>query len=300
MSRSTNPRLAAALGTLACLSLTGARWAAIEKIPDHPAVVVRVNEKPRSYHRLTPDAPLTFEVEGPGRLRIVSRALLPPRAGAVVSYRLTLSEGQTRLKEHRTESSPAPSVEVVGEEAAVGKSRTMRVSIPGGRHRLTLQEAGAAAVLVRLLYDASGRRADAMISLTPYEASRSVTVSEDERLIPYYSVLPGKPVRLKIVGPTRLELTCRLDFDATMRGVQPYRLKIRQDGGTARDVALKTTKATTATYVDLKDRVASKLDRVVIPIGDGTHDISIELTEPKQGSAEIHARIPQPDVGREE
>lgn len=62
----------------------------------------------------------------------------------------------------------------------------------------------------------------------------------------------------------------------------------------------RTNKATTASYTNLKDRVPSKFDRLMLPIGNGTHEISVELLAPAGGAAEIHARIPQPTVGNEE
>ena len=61
-----------------------------------------------------------------------------------------------------------------------------------------------------------------------------------------------------------------------------------------------TTKATTASYTGIADRVPSKFDRVQLAIPEGLHELSVELLSPPRGSAEIHARIPQPTVGGEE
>ncbi len=85
-----------------------------------------------------------------------------------------------------------------------------------------------------------------------------------------------------------------------MRGTQVYQLLISENGRRLREVEFRTTKAATATYTDLKDRVASKVDRIVLPVPQGTHEILVELSKPSKGSAEIHARIPQPSVGTEE
>jgi len=300
MSHALRAGVIAAAGLLVASSVAeAARWRAIDRIPGHAAVTIRVEEKPRIYHRMTPEAPLSLDLEGPGRLRVVSRAILADLPGATVSYRLAVSEGAKVLQEHRTEASASATARIEGEGTALGKSRTTTVAIRSGRHHLTFSVSGSA-VLARLLYSTPRRRERAMISLTPFEAARSVTVSEGERLIPYYTVMPSKPVRLKIVGPTPVEITCRLDFDQTMRGTQPYRLGIATDGRRVREVAFRTTKASTARYTDLRDRVASKLDRVVVALGDGAHELSVELLEPKRGSAEIHVRIPQPEVGTDE
>ncbi len=277
-----------------------AKWEAIERVPGVTPLTLSVQGKPRVYFRVTSQLPLSLTVEGPGRLRIVSRAELPRGAARVASYRVRIDEKGKTLKEQATESSGADGVSLGGGDALLCKSRSFAVDVPAGSHRVSVSVIDVSSALVRLFLSGPSRSGAAMVSITPVEAARSVTVSEGEKLIPYYSVLPGKPVRLRIVGPTSLELSSRLDFDATMRGVQSYRLAITGEGRRLREVEFKTTKATTATYTDLKDRSASKMDRVVIPLGNGTHELAVELIEPRNGSAEIHVRIPQPTIGSEE
>ena len=170
------------------------------------------------------------------------------------------------------------------------------VDVPAGKHELTLVLEDTQSVLVRLQRGAAAKGHEMMVSLTPVEAPRSVLLAEGERTIAYYSVLPKKAVRLRVVGPTRLELMTRLDFDPTMRGTQSYSLAISDGDRRLREVTFKTTKATTASYTNLTDRVPSKFDRVQLVIEAGTHEISVELLQPVQGSVEIRALIPQPAV----
>jgi len=277
-----------------------ARWQAIERIAGHAPLSVLVQEKERIYFLITPESPLTLTVEGPGRLRLVSRAEVPRGVSRPISYKLRIDEGGKIRKEQVTESSAADGVKLGDSESAMCKSRNLAVDVTGGSHLLTVSVTGAMAVLVRPLFSGPKRDEAKMISITPVEAARSVTVSEGERLIPYYTIFPGKPVKFRIVGPTSLELSTRLDFDATMRGTQGYRVAVTEGGERIREDKFKTTKATTAMYTDLHDRSASKLDRIVIPLSDGVHEISVELLSPPKGSAEIHARIPQPTVGSQE
>jgi hypothetical protein len=281
-------------------ALADIRWRAIESIPDQAALTVDVGGKARIYYRIAYTGEFTVEVKGPGRLKVVSRAEVPPGVtAAVVPYRVSIREGTRTVKEQATESSVTDQAVLHG-GSAVCKSRTFTWAIPAGAHRIGFAQTGAPGVLVRLLVSNASAASQPMISISPIEASRTVTVSEGEKMIPYYSVLPGKPVRWRIVGPTRLELAARLDFDPTMRGPQVYRLAVLEEGKKPREYSFRTTKATTASYADLKDRVASKLDRVVVELGAGTHELSVVLRSPASGSAEIHARIPEPSAGEEE
>ena len=291
---------ALAAAALAATAAIAAKWDAIERLPGRTPVTLLVQEQPRLYFRVTGEAPLTFPLDGPTRLRIVSRLDLPRGSRQVVSYTLKVSEGGRELARENTESSPSSQVRDPDGKREIGKSRRLGVDVPPGRHVLTLTVAGTPSLLVRLHQAAPARGGAATVSLTPFEAPRTVTVSEGEKMISYYSALPGRPVRLRVVGPTALDLITRLDFDDTMRGTYRYRLAISEGGRRIREVEFKTTKATTAVFTDLADRVPSKLDRVRIPVAKGTHEIAIELLAPPRGSAEIHARIPQPITGTQE
>ncbi|MBI5711382.1 MAG: hypothetical protein HZC42_13945 [Candidatus Eisenbacteria bacterium] len=295
-------RLALAFAALALAAgeAAAARWTAFEKLPGATPVQVLVREKPRAYFRLTPQAPLTVTVEGPAQVRLTTRVELPPGSARIAAYAVRALEGGRLLEELATESSAAAEVRLQGGSAALGKSRKMTFDVPAGNHRLTLTLGGAAAALVRVQRSAPRGGEPPMVTLTPVAAARSVLVAEGEKTIPYYSVMPGQPVRVRVVGPTTLEVLARLDYDATMRGTQSYRLRFSERKQVLSEVEFRTTKATTATYTNLKDRVPSKFDRATLPVGEGTHEITIELVQPVRGSAEIHARIPEPSVGNEE
>lgn len=294
--------VAAALAAELLLSTAAlaAAWEAIERLPGQSPVTVLVQDKPRIYFRITPQAPLTVPIEGPARLRVVSRLELPPGSKQVVSYTVRVAEGGKELDHGSTEASVSDQAFDPERKHAIGKSRRMTVDVPAGRHALTLSIEGAPALLVRLQQAAPAGGEETTVTLTPIEAPRSVMVQEGEKSIPYSSVMPGRPVKLRLVGPTSLDLICRLDFDATMRGTQAYRLGISDRGKRIRELQFKTTKTTTAVYTDLADRVPSKFDKVRLLMGAGPHEITIELLAPPQGSAEVHARIPQPAVGTEE
>lgn len=303
------PRGIALLGSCLLLSAallvhparsSAARWRPIGEVASGASVRVLVSGKPRVYYRVSSDSPVSFSIKGPAQLRLVSRVVFSSTKSPAIAYRIRLA-GEGRVwKEHATESSPAPKARLKEGGAPVGKSRAVLVKVPDGEHALTLSCEGPATVLVRILVAERSAVGAKLVSITPVEAVRSVTVSEGEKLISYYTVTTARPARLRIVGPTRLELSVRLDFDSTMRGVQPYKISVAESGHRPRDARFRTTKSAAATYTDLKDRVPSKLDRMVLDLGPGLHDLSVALVEPRGGSIEIHARIPEQTIGGQE
>ena len=277
-----------------------AGWVTIEKLTDAKPVHVLVRGQDRVYFRITPQRPLNVAIDGPVRVRVVTRVELRGAGDTIATYKVRAVENGRELEILDTESSAASETRLADGPGVLGKSRRMTFDVPAGRHRIQLALEGTASALVRLQLSREKIGDEAMVSLTPTEAPRSVSVIEGEKTVPYYSVLPGQPVRLRVIGPTTLELMTRLDFDATMRGTQTYRLRVTERGKALREVEFKTTKATTATYGNLPDRVPSKFDRIVLHLGEGVHELALELLSPARGSAEIRARIPQPSVGNEE
>jgi len=277
-----------------------ANWEPIEKLPGCTPVVLRVKEKERVYFRVTPPAPLVVSMQGPVRLRVISRAEFTPGSPPVVSYRLRAASGDVALNLIATETSASDRARLIEGGAPVGKSRRMVLDVPAGKHAVALSAEGVPSVLVRLMRGPAAPGPEPLVSLTPVGAPRSVSLSEGEKTIAYYSVLPGEPVRLRVAGPTTLDLAARLDYDSTMRGTQIYRLGLSEKGQRLRVLDFRTTKAASARYTELTDRAPSKLNRAHVRISKGLHEISVELLLPKQGAAEVHARIPQPTVGNEE
>ncbi|MEP7027139.1 MAG: hypothetical protein ABI960_00960 [Candidatus Eisenbacteria bacterium] len=302
----TNARpIVSTAGVLAGLALIAAiahagSWEAIERLPGRTATSVQVNGKPRVYFKITRETPLDVPIDGPSRLSVVSRAILPKGSSAVVRYTLVVSDRGRELERHDTESSPASKVRDPSAAAELGKSRRMTVDVPAGAHSVTLAVIGPTPVLVRLRRAASTSDGQPTVSLTPVVAERTMPVLENERTIPYYGLTIGHSVRYRVVGPTTLDLLTRLDFDRTMRGTQAYRIAISERGNRVREASYRTTKATAATYTNVRDRVPSKFDRLQLAVGAGLHEFDITLLAPAGHSASVHARIPQPTVGGEE
>jgi len=127
-----------ALVVLACPSVTEAdNWNAIERLPNQTAVSILVRDNARAYFHLTPEASLTVPIEGPCRLRVVTRAAIPADA-KIVTYQVRATENGRPLETLDTETSAADQVRLAGEVTAVGKSRRMVVDIPAGAQHVVL------------------------------------------------------------------------------------------------------------------------------------------------------------------
>ena len=274
-------------------------WEAIETLPGHAPSELVVGGNRRVYFRVTPEQPLEIPIQGPGQLRITSRFELPAGQDRVVQYTVRVLDAGRELEKEETESAPSHQVSDPAGRVVIGKSRKMTVDVAPGMRRLTLQVSGAV-VRVRLQQAGTARSGQTMVTLTPVDAPRFVTVIEGEKSLPYATAMPGRPVKLRLVGPTSLDLMTRLDFDPTMRGSVGYTLAVSENGKRLRLTSFKTSKSMDASFKELRDRVPSKFDRFQIDVPAGLHEYQVELVAPEHGAVEVHARIPQPSVGGEE
>jgi len=275
-------------------------WTGLNAIPTEKPVKVVVEGESRIYFRVTPQHPLAVEITGPTRLRIVSRVELASAPKGKTAYGVQVTDGKRLIGSQQTETEPSDDASLPRSDTRLGQSRQLIVNVKSGARALKIAARGERPVLVRLLTSSPDKSGGETVSLTPVAAARSVSLRDAEKLIPYYSVLPGRPVRFRVIGPTTLELLSRLDFDETMRGTQSYRFRVTDGTARPKEYEFKTTKALTATWEGLPDRIPSKFRRLGLPVTQGTHEISVELLKPKGGSLEIHARIPELAVGNTE
>src|SRR5207245_1948068 len=85
------------------------RWQAIEKLAGTTPVEVLVHGKSREYFRVASQAPLIIPIQGPARVRIVSRAEVP-QGSRVVTYTLRATEAGKAVETLDTETSAADDI----------------------------------------------------------------------------------------------------------------------------------------------------------------------------------------------
>src|SRR5262245_22933915 len=122
---------------LACLLLPNhpagaATWESYERLPGSPPLRVRVRDQERTYFRLTSEKPLVVPVDGPGRMRVITRVEMSSGNAGVVRYDVRATEGTALLEQLSTESSEASEVGLVGGGMHLGKSRRMTFDVPAG------------------------------------------------------------------------------------------------------------------------------------------------------------------------
>ena len=276
-------------------------WGPIRQVEGTEPRQLLIKGKPSIYFRVARRAPIRFTVRGPARLVVISRAEMPPATSGTSPYFLRVLGPHSPLRVQATESQPDPGARLAdGGKATIFESRRLVVAIPEGEQEVWISVSGVPGVFVRLLRVPPGGEPDGMIAIAPDGPHRPVVVKDRAERISCYTVTRAKPLFFRVTGPTTFALISRLDFAKSEPGPRSYTLTLSSGGRTLRTLQYNAVRSDSATYVDLADRVPSRADSVEVSLGPGTSEVRVELVDPPDGSAEVHARIAEKPAGEEE
>ena len=145
----------------------------------------------------------------------------------------------------------------------------------------------------------SGSVQSSSVSLTPVEYEKVVIAVLKEKPVSYYTCTSNKAVKVRVIGPTKLKVETRLNYETNMKGKQKYHLTIEENGKLISRPALESIKSLTVTYQDLKTVVPGESRVFYLDIPTGQHTYSFKLGESIANSVSLRFSIPKKDLNNE-
>jgi hypothetical protein len=272
----------------------------VRLIPDGGRPVnLRIEGAEKEYYLLSKGAPLNLQVEGPGKLTVSSRSRFQAPGGASEKYAVRVKDGKNTLKLHSTQTEKSEATFEPSGEAA-GKSRKFTMKVPEGSftYVFSLEETGQD-VALRFTFEAS-KDTRKRTAIEPLTYDRIVTATIKEKLLAYYVSSAKRPTTLRVVGPTKVRVTVRLNYDDKMKGEQKFAVVVSEKGTRVATRALQTTKSVDVAYKEWKEVVPGKSQSFSFDVPDGEHVYSFGLDQSLAASVSLRFSIPQADVANEE
>lgn len=262
-------------------------------------VKVAVGGKEQTYYTVGSSGRLKVKVDGPGKLTVISRILLPSGSTQAQSYSIRVWEKGTVVCSQKTESDASGAV-LKGAGTILGKLRKFHVDAPPGSHvyEVGIEDAGKTSAAVKLQFG-RGKSKAKMANLQPVSYSRVATAVVKEKLLKYYVCAKDRGVQLRVIGPTRLKVTTRLNYDASMKGGQKFGLGVWEGDKRIKLKSFSTSKALAATYQDWKDVIPGKAVAFTLAVPSGEHYYYYKLEEGMARSVSLRFSIPQKDLKNE-
>ena len=259
--------------------------------------------KNRSYYALSYADAAMVTVQGPGVLKVHTRAQFRP--GDQVQARYTVI--------YTVDGGTQKSVSVSGIERSrnatytdgtlgvPGELKTFEIELSRGFHTVEFRLKDITAnVAARYVFTPAKLKKQDWMAFSPLRPSEPVDLISRETTTPYYRFTAEKPLRVEIIGPTELRVLTRTEHHFGMKGRINYRVQVRENGNVINTYQLNSKVSDVAVYKDIDNLIPGTACEFVILIPDGKHLYEICPLDQDKNSLLGRLLIPGKDVGLEE
>ncbi len=289
--------LAAAVVTALMLPLaaSAADWKSVTPASSDGRTQIMVDRKTLSYHRATDETPVRFVVEGPTRVKVLTRLRFPTSVTGAMDYTVAvaLDGAPHAVHELSTESAGPNATYLALEMFSPGKLRRFYIDVPTGRHAFDLTAGGGTTVDVRVFEKAD--RVPKRVSLAPRSYAGVETLLTRDNELTYYLATASEPVVLEVSGPTAVKVNARLIFDSGMIGEHSYMLGVASQGDET-IYRLESRASTALTCRDRGDVLPGALRTFELPVPEGRHTFVFRLAGGQGRELALKFYIPRGDV----
>ncbi len=290
-----------------------ADWRSLSPSGEVSGIRIMVGSHALSYYRFDSEDVLKFVVEGPTRVKILTRLSIsnsvldvgdddssPANAGAAehtYSVEIYRDGVLTDTRELATKSAGPEAFYIALTPFTPGKIRRIYIDVPTGTHSYSLRAVGRVRVDARVFE--STAEVPKRVSIAPREYGAVEMLLHREKELTYYITSGSTPVVLDVVGPTTVKVNTRLIFSGSMFGEQVYMLGIRSGEDEEIVYRLESQASQTVVCRDREDVLPGALRSFELPVARGLHTIILRLLEPGDGELALKFYIPRGDIANE-
>jgi hypothetical protein len=242
--------------------------------PNNKLNIEIVTKKSETYNVLTKNEPITFTVEGSTYIRVYTRIPWPKGNKGTEIYKIIFQENELDERIITLESE-ASEVTKDKKGRTLSKWRSFYIEVPEGenKYKIIHWSSPRDTILVKFAYESPKEWTD--IPATHYQTIMNAI--EEEKIIKYYELRKDQAVRLEIIGPIKLQVISRLNYDEKLLGEQNYIILV-DDNGNVNKFPLKCYKSEIITYEDRKEIVPSNARSFYINLKEGRHVLKFNLS----------------------
>lgn len=262
-------------------------------------VSVIIDGKSKDYYFLSPKEASLIRINGPGKLRLLTRGQFVPGQSGKMKYEIIYSIDGGAEKTFRSGDvvRSINATYINGTMGVPAQLEDFEILLGPGQHTIEFRLGKSKSrVAIRYAFTPVKNRKKEWIAVHPLNSPETVELSTKESLVTYYRFTPEKPLKIDLNGPTELQVLTRAEFQYKMRGTIHYRIQVRLDGKVINSYQLSSKRSETAAYKNEKSLVPGKGNEFVIVVPRGRH--SIELIPMDKDKSTILGRvmIPVKDV----
>jgi hypothetical protein len=289
--------LVAALSALLVQGAAAADWKSFRPADYSAKTSISIGGKELTYYGFTADEPLTFSVEGPTRIKILTRVRIPNNL-ETAEYGVSISRDGVHVETVEKEAYPKDGAFYIAFNSfRPGVIRRIYIDVPTGRHGYEISAVGRHSVDARLFESAESK--PSLVSVAPQEYESVETLLYRDKELTYYLLTEDEPVVLEVVGPTTVKVNTRLLYDATMLGDQTYVVGVREVGEPECVYRIDGAPSETVVMRDRTDVIPGALRHFLLEVPRGSHRYEFRLADAVAGGLAIKFYMPRGDLTNE-
>ncbi len=255
------------------------------------------------YYPLQKSTPVSIKVVGPGSLRVYARTEMAPGIKEAIYGIAVVRDGKKHYLISRT--AKKSSLVISGKNTPLGEQKSVTFKVPKGTHefQLTLPEDSKNNGYVRFAFaeKPTPKKPVEEVKYVPFLPRKfneevRIVVKEEEYI--YYRADNSSKVELEVIGPAKLKIVSRLEFNQSMQGEKSYRLQISNGDEIVQTKPLKGKISATASYRKPSTQMLGRGDSSFLTVPAGKQRYSI-TTPDKGGSVLLRFYLPEKALGNE-
>lgn len=291
------PALVIMAGTLHAQN--GFVWKSFRPDKSPNSVKAFVMGKRLTYHPLKKGEEILVTIEGPTRLRVLSRVEFGKETAGEKSYYLRYERDDGKKGKFRR-SAIASHTAVLADNQAIhlGASRSIYLKVPEGKHTYRFFVGSKAPYRLYLRFyerKASVETKSEHVAFAPLKSTQTVSLIVKEEEVTYYRIGEADSVSLSVIGPTTLKILSRLEFGPTMFSEQKFRVQVLEDGKEKGLFPLRSKPSEVAEYGTMSGKVVGKAASFFIEVPRGKHEYRFKVLDNGR-SALMRFFIPREDL----
>ncbi|MFK5856724.1 MAG: hypothetical protein QM503_11380 [Bacteroidota bacterium] len=262
-------------------------------------VTTQIGEKTRYYYSLNDKKPSTINVQGPGKIRIITRGRFIPNEGNKIAYEIVYSvdgEKENRIKIKNVERSKT-AIYLKGSLGVPGQLKDFEIEIGRGYHTLEFYITDKKIpVAARYFFTPIRYKKQEWISFCPIRPSTPVDLITKESTVNYYRFSTEKPLRVTVNGPTELRVLTRIENHYQMKGRIHYRMQVMENGEIINTYQLSSRRSEVTIYKDNTELIPGKACEFVINVPEGRHTYEVLPLDKDKNTLLGRFLLPKKDV----
>lgn len=255
-----------------------------------------IGDKVSPYFKLAVDSSVYVTATGPGDLELLVRISFPAGSKDHINWKLTVEENGTTITSH-DETVAASDAAWQESTARPGDGVKVPVTVPEGDHRYKVTLTSPLKSFAGIRYIMSADLAhEEKSAVYPAEMLGTTSIAVKAKVLDFFLADTVKPVKVKVIGPTRLRVVTRLAYSGTMKGGQLYSAVVSTDYGPEQRNPLQTFKATSSYFTNHKDWSVGESKTFYIDVPEGHHEVAVRLGSSTAPALAMRFTIPKEDI----